>query len=67
MSELFPEPLTPVTEINAPSGIHTSMFFRLFCLAPRMQSVPEGWYIPALLEDNLLLVGTGIAFFPDRY
>ena len=39
-SELLPEPETPVTQTNAPSGISTSMFFRLLCRAPMIQ--PEG-------------------------
>ena len=30
----FPEPLTPVTDTNTPSGISTSISFRLFSLAP---------------------------------
>ena len=29
----FPEPLTPVTATNAPSGMVTSKFFKLFSLA----------------------------------
>ena len=33
-SELLPEPLTPVTQTNRPSGISTSTFLRLFCRAP---------------------------------
>ena len=32
--EDFPEPETPVTQRNVPSGNLTSIFFRLFCLAP---------------------------------
>jgi hypothetical protein len=34
----FPEPLTPVTATKSPSGIVTSIFFRLFCVAPRITS-----------------------------
>ena len=30
----FPEPDTPVIQVNTPSGIFTFMFFRLFCSAP---------------------------------
>src|SRR4051812_24477508 len=30
----LPEPLTPVTQINPPSGICTSMFLRLFSRQP---------------------------------
>ena len=41
-SELFPEPLTPVTAINRPKGKSTSMLRRLLCLAPKTLSVfPE--------------------------
>ena len=34
MSEDLPEPETPVTAVKVPSGIETSIFFRLFCAAP---------------------------------
>ena len=37
-SELLPEPETPVTQTNTPSGISTSMFFRLLCDAPRTRN-----------------------------
>ena len=30
----MPEPDTPVTQVKVPRGISTSMFFRLFCVAP---------------------------------
>ena len=36
----LPEPLTPVTAVSVPSGIATSMFFRLFARAPRMTISP---------------------------
>jgi hypothetical protein len=36
----LPDPLTPVTAVSRPSGILTSMFFRLFSRAPRMTSSP---------------------------
>ena len=32
--ELFPDPETPVTHVIIPRGICTSIFFKLFCLAP---------------------------------
>ena len=32
---LFPDPETPVTEMNTPSGNRTSMSLRLFWVAPR--------------------------------
>jgi len=31
---LFPEPETPVTQLNTPKGILTSKFFKLFSVAP---------------------------------
>ena len=34
-SEDLPEPDTPVTQINSPSGKRTSIFLRLFSVAPR--------------------------------
>src|SRR3989442_1073970 len=33
----FPEPLTPVTAVNTPSGIRTVRFFRLLARAPRLR------------------------------
>ena len=36
-SELLPEPLTPVTQTNRPSGISTVMFLRLWWRAPTMR------------------------------
>ncbi|HEX7048580.1 MAG TPA: hypothetical protein VF188_00075, partial [Longimicrobiales bacterium] len=41
-SELLPEPATPVTTQSTPSGMSTSTSFRLWRLAPRIFSVPEG-------------------------
>src|SRR5918996_3126079 len=41
-SELLPEPATPVTTTNTPSGMSTSTSFRLWILAPRTSSVPVG-------------------------
>ena len=38
-SELLPEPLAPVTQTNAPSGISTSMFLRLLWRAPTTRSL----------------------------
>ena len=37
-SVLFPDPLTPVTTVNRPSGKATERFFRLFRLNPRKMS-----------------------------
>ena len=58
ISELFPDPETPVMHVNTPRGIFTSMFFRLFSRAPFTVRYPLGF---------LLLSGTGIFNFPLRY
>src|SRR5919205_1227837 len=42
ISELLPEPATPVITTSAPSGMSTSTSRRLFVLAPRTSSAPEG-------------------------
>src|SRR5918992_3356164 len=42
-SELLPDPATPVTTTNTPSGMSTSTFFRLCVLAPRTFITPEGF------------------------
>ena len=36
--EDLPLPLTPVTQVNVPKGMETSIFFRLFSRAPRTVS-----------------------------
>src|SRR3954463_858107 len=41
ISELFPEPATPVTTTNTPSGIFTSTPCRLWVLAERTSSAPD--------------------------
>src|ERR671918_750699 len=41
ISELLPEPATPVTTQSTPSGIWTSTFCRLWCEAPRISNAPE--------------------------
>ena len=56
--ELFPEPDTPVTHVIIPNGISTSIFFRLFSLAPFTVRNPAGVFRSA---------GTGICSFPLRY
>ena len=78
-SELLPEPLTPVTAMNAPSGKATSMFLRLFWRAPLTTSKAPRASAATLRADSRLcdrlrphaamrrFVGTGIAFLPDRY
>src|SRR5687767_12187870 len=42
ISELLPEPATPVTTTSTPSGISTSTFFRLCEVAPRIFNAPVG-------------------------
>src|SRR5690348_18093139 len=40
ISELLPDPATPVTTQSTPSGTSTSMFWRLCCLAFRICTCP---------------------------
>src|SRR6476659_4606014 len=40
--ELLPEPATPVTTTSTPSGMSTSTALRLWVLAPRTSSTPDG-------------------------
>src|SRR5216110_55503 len=42
ISELFPDPATPVTTTSTPSGMSTSTSRRLLVLAPRTSSTPDG-------------------------
>src|ERR687894_2516301 len=42
ISELFPDPATPVTATSTPSGISTSTSCRLWVPAPRTSSTPNG-------------------------
>src|ERR671926_1090305 len=42
ISELFPEPATPVTTTRTPSGTSTSTFCTLWDEAPRISSAPFG-------------------------
>ena len=42
ISELLPEPATPVTTTSTPSGMSTSTSCRLCVLAPRTSSAPDG-------------------------
>src|SRR3954449_11831502 len=42
MSELLPDPATPVTTTSTPSGMSTSTSRRLFVVAPRISNVPLG-------------------------
>ena len=57
-SELLPEPETPVTHVSTPIGTFTSMFFRLFSLAPTTFKKPFGF---------LRVFGTGILISPLKY
>ena len=59
MSEDLPEPETPVTHTNSPSGISTSIFLRLFS---------EAFLITRLFPLPFRLsAGTSIFFLPERY
>ena len=58
VNELFPEPDTPVTQVMIPRGICTSIFFRLFSLAPLIVIYPLGLRLSC---------GTGIFILPLRY
>src|SRR5512133_4229151 len=42
INELLPEPATPVTTQSTPSGMSTSTSRRLWVLAPRTSSAPDG-------------------------
>src|SRR3954451_17498511 len=42
ISELLPEPATPVTTTSVPSGTSTSTCCRLWVPAPRTSSAPDG-------------------------
>src|SRR5215813_7126577 len=50
MSELFPDPATPVTTTSTPSGMSTSTSRRLWVLAPRTSSAPDGFRTDGLRE-----------------
>ena len=54
----MPEPETPVTQVNTPSGNFTSIFFKLFSAAPRTFSQPAGF---------LRFSGIGIFTAPLKY
>src|SRR3954465_11279607 len=41
ISDVFPEPATPVPTTSAPGGMWTSTSWRLFVAAPRPSSVPD--------------------------
>src|ERR671912_2654672 len=48
ISELLPDPATPVTTTNTPSGMSTPTFFKLWVRAPRTFITPDGWRTEAL-------------------
>ena len=56
--ELFPEPETPVTAINLPSGISTLTRLRLF------SSAPITWINSPF--PSLRTAGTSMLFLPER-
>ena len=56
---LLPEPLTPVTQVNNPSGMSISTFFRLFSLAPL---IVRNFPFPGRLFSLI-----GITSFLDKY
>src|SRR5918992_5169334 len=47
ISELLPEPATPVTTVSTPSGMSTSTLRRLWLSAPRTSSAPDGVRTPS--------------------
>ena len=57
---LFPEPETPVTQLNTPSGNLTLIFFKLCSVAP-LTSIAFPFTV------FLLFFGTGIFFLPLKY
>ena len=59
MSEDLPEPATPVTTVRMPSGMSTSTFFRLCCVAPRISSAPFGARVDVLEPRPVVEVATG--------
>ena len=56
---LFPEPDTPVTHVNTPSGNFTLIFFKLFSVAPHTSIT-----LPFVIF--LRFLGTFICFLPLR-
>ena len=50
ISELLPDPATPVTTTSTPSGMSTSTSCRLWVLAPRTSSTPDGVRTVSLSE-----------------
>src|ERR687898_77189 len=50
ISELLPDPATPVTTTSTPSGMSTSTSWRLLVPAPRTSSAPDGVRADGLRE-----------------
>ena len=50
ISELLPDPATPVTTTSTPSGMSTLTFFRLCVRAPRTFITPDGFRTDDLSE-----------------
>src|ERR1700759_5688084 len=60
ISELLPDPATPVSTTSTPSGMSTSTSCRLWVLAPRTSSAPAGpQLLDRTLEDDLAAGGAG--------
>src|ERR1700674_5922612 len=51
ISELLPDPATPVTTTSTPSGMSTSTSRRLCVVAPRIFSVPVGFRTVSLRSE----------------
>ena len=56
----FPDPDTPVTQLNTPNGNLTLIFFKLFSVAPCTSITLD-------LACFLLFLGTGICSLPLKY
>src|SRR5689334_3051022 len=54
ISELLPDPATPVTTTSTPNGMSTSTFFRLWVRAPRTFITPAGLRTDGLSEVRSL-------------
>ena len=54
----LPDPLTPVTQMNLPTGSSTSISFRLCSAAPSTRNQPASW---------MRRSGVGMTRRPDRY
>ena len=59
ISELLPEPATPVTTTSTPSGMSTSTSCRLFVVAPRTSSAPDGVRTVSLSGRPVVEVAAG--------